>query len=185
MSSAADFQLQDVAPGKNEDTAIRLRIGHDLELLAHVMGYPDTFGRVTMKLWDDIAVKVRKIFPTDMAGLRGRTRKDRTIREIRDNGVESERDRFHLPDAQYAHPTAKDTSSLRLVQPVTRKQDRALTTPASTVTGHPPLGASDHICLLAILPEPALRERPTKQTVWRYRTSDWESCFTDNPDQSC
>ena len=66
-----------------------------------------------------------------------------------------------------------------------------------TVTGHPPLGASDHICLLAIIPAPALRERPTKRTVWRYqqadwdrlrhsyRTSDWESCFTENPDQSC
>ena len=66
-----------------------------------------------------------------------------------------------------------------------------------TVTGHPPLGASDHICLLAIIPAPALRERPTKRTVWRYqqadwdrlrhsyRTSDWESSFTDNPDQSC
>ena len=27
MSSAADFQLQDVAPGKNDDTAIRFRIG--------------------------------------------------------------------------------------------------------------------------------------------------------------
>ena len=66
-----------------------------------------------------------------------------------------------------------------------------------TVTGHPPLGASDHICLLAIIPEPALRERPTKRTVWpyqeadwdrlrhSYRTSDWESCFIDNPDQSC
>ena len=65
-----------------------------------------------------------------------------------------------------------------------------------TVTGHPPLGASDHICLLAIIPAPALRERPTKRTVWRYqqadwdrlrhsyRTSDWEFCFTNNPDQS-
>ena len=32
-----------------------------------------------------------------------------------------------------------------------------------TVTGHPPLGASDHICLLAIIPAPALRERPPSE----------------------
>ena len=91
-----------------------------------------------MKLWDDVAEKVRKTFPTDMAGLRGRTRKDRTIREITDNGVESERDHSHLPDAQYAHPAAEDTTSLRLVQPVTRKQGRASTTPASIFQPPPP-----------------------------------------------
>ena len=38
---------------------------------------------------------------------------------------------FSLPDAQYAHPAAEETTSLRLVQPVTWKQDRASTTPAS------------------------------------------------------
>ena len=73
MSSAADCQLQEVAPDQNEDTAIRFRIGHDLELLLHVMGYPEIFGWGTMKLWDDVPEKVRKAFPTDMAGLRGRT----------------------------------------------------------------------------------------------------------------
>ena len=57
-----------------------------------------------------------------------------------------------------------------------------------TVTGHTPLGTLDRIWLLAIIPEPALRERPTMRTVWRhqqadwdrlrhsYRTTDWESC---------
>ena len=55
----------------------------DLELLLHVMGYRETFGRGTMKLWDDVAEKVRKAFPTDMAGLRGRTCRERTIREIK------------------------------------------------------------------------------------------------------
>ena len=65
------------------------------------------------------------------------------------------------------------------------------------VTGHTPRGASDHIWLLVVIHEPALREKPTKRTVWRYqqadwdrlrnfyRTRDWESCFTDNPDQPC
>ena len=67
-----------MAPDQNEDTiAIRFRIGHDLELLLHVMGYPEIFGRGTMKLWDDVAEKVRKPFPTDMAGLRGRTCRER------------------------------------------------------------------------------------------------------------
>ena len=37
-----------------------------------------------------------------------------------------------------------------------------------TLTGHPPLGSSDHAYLLAIIPAPALRNRPTKRTVWRY-----------------
>ena len=82
MSSAADCQLQEVAPDQNEDTAIRIRIGHDLELLLHVMGYLEIFGRGTMKLWDDVAEQVRKTFPTDMVGLRGRTCRERTIREI-------------------------------------------------------------------------------------------------------
>ena len=72
-----------MAPDQNEGTAIRFRIGDDLELLLHVMGYPEIFGRGTMKLWDDVAEKVRKAFPTDMAGLRGRTCRERTIREIK------------------------------------------------------------------------------------------------------
>ena len=59
------------------------------------------------------------------------SRKSSTTHTVRDNGVESGRDRAHLPDAQYAHPAAEDTTSLRLAQPVTRKQDRASTTPAS------------------------------------------------------
>ena len=42
----------------------------------------------------------------------------------------------------------------------------------NTVTAHPRLGASDHICLLAIIPEPALRDIPTKPTVWRYQEAD-------------
>ena len=50
MSSAADCQLQEVAPDQNEDTAIRFRIGHDLELLLHVMGYPEIFGLVVHTL---------------------------------------------------------------------------------------------------------------------------------------
>ena len=41
-----------------------------------------------------------------------------------------------------------------------------------TVTGHPPLGASAHACLLAIIPAPALRERLTKRTVWHTRRID-------------
>ena len=57
---------------------------------------------------------------------------------VRDNGVESGRDHSHLPDAQYAHPAAEDTTSLRLAQPFTRKQDRASTTPASIFLPPPP-----------------------------------------------
>ena len=65
------------------------------------------------------------------AGEISTSRKSSTTHTVRDNGVESGRDRSHLPDAQYAHPAAEDTTSLRLAQPVTRKQDRASTTPAS------------------------------------------------------
>ena len=65
------------------------------------------------------------------AGEISTSRKSSTTHTVRDNGVESERDRSHLPDAPSAHPAAEDTTSLRLVQPVTRKQDRASTTPAS------------------------------------------------------
>ena len=65
------------------------------------------------------------------AGEISTSRKSSTTYTVRGNGVESERDRSHLPDAQYAHPAAEDTTSLLLVQPVTRKQDRASTTPAS------------------------------------------------------
>ena len=65
------------------------------------------------------------------AGEISTSRKSSTTHTVRDNGVESERDRSHLPDAQYAHPAAEDTTSLRLAQPVTRRQDRASTTPAS------------------------------------------------------
>ena len=59
--------------------------------------------------------------------------------------MESERDHSHLPDAQYAHPAAEETTSLRLVQPVTRKQDRASSTPASIFQPPPPLSFEESL----------------------------------------
>jgi len=65
------------------------------------------------------------------------------------------------------------------------------------VVGHPPLGASDHIIIVADIPLDLFREAPTKRTVWRYaradwdrlrnhfRTLDWDTAFTDSPDDSC
>ena len=37
----------------------------------------------------------------------------------------------------------------------------------------PPLGASDHVVLLADFPVQAVREPKTGRTVWRYNKADW------------
>ena len=52
------------------------------------------------------------------AGEISTSRKSNTTRTVRDNSVEGELDRSHLPDTQYAHPSAEHTRSLRLGQPL-------------------------------------------------------------------
>ena len=66
-----------------------------------------------------------------------------------------------------------------------------------TVTTQPPLGASDHVVLIADFPTLVPKEPLTNRTVWRYnhadwdrlrhfyKESDWESLITGDPDQSC
>ena len=61
----------------------------------------------------------------------------------------------------------------------------------------PPLGASDHVVLLADFPVQAVREPKTGRTVWRYnkadwgrlrhfyRTYDWYQTLTTCPEHSC
>jgi len=65
------------------------------------------------------------------------------------------------------------------------------------VTGHPPIGASDHITVVVDFSLDAYREPPTRRVVWRYaqadwdrlrhyyRSLDWDAAFTDCPDKSC
>ena len=66
-----------------------------------------------------------------------------------------------------------------------------------TVTTQPPLGASDHVVVIADFPALVPKEPLTHRTVWRYnhadwdrlrhfyKESDWESLITGDPDQSC
>ena len=42
-----------------------------------------------------------------------------------------------------------------------------------SVTTHPPLGKSDHVCLLAVFQCPVAHEPKVKRTVWRYTQADW------------
>ena len=72
------------------------------------------------------------------AGEISTSRKSSTTHTVRNDGVESERDRSHLTDAEYAQPAAEDTTSLRFVQPFTRRQDRASTTPGNIFQPPPP-----------------------------------------------
>ena len=66
-----------------------------------------------------------------------------------------------------------------------------------TVTTQPPLGASDHVVVIADFPALVPKEPLTHRTVWRYNhadwdrlrhfytESDWETLITGDPDQSC
>ena len=66
-----------------------------------------------------------------------------------------------------------------------------------TVTTQSPLGASDHVVLIADFPTSVPKEPLMHRTVWRYNHADcnrvrhfykesgWESLITGDPDQSC
>lgn len=81
----SDQEVQQLpsADGKDATPGIRFRIHHELELLLHVMGHSEIFGRGATRLWEEVATRVEKTFPQEMAGLTGRTCRDRVIQEIR------------------------------------------------------------------------------------------------------